>query len=325
LKYIEYYNDYESYSNNDLIRSMSGINEKYGTPEILKNIFDDVFKLLKNMIGGNISDDMINLNSSYTTIDNKVINFKKNISIQIKHSDRNDIYSRSGMDSIYFEFNFNSYGEKELRKILLHELLHIYEIYFRMENNKNSLQWSLNSELNNIRTKYQYDNFLSILIYHIYLSYDHEINARVCETYMVLMDLMINDKNMLLDELKSTSAWKYKDILSKFEIKNVNYNNLFLFFKEFNSIIHNKHKVNNNIFRIPNNIKDCKLILNEWKVLFKKKSKYFEQKLIKVVDDVIFDVDMLNITTIDEFSNFKIDYPIDLLRESKIRKLQREK
>lgn len=318
MKYIECYAEYESSSNNDLIRSISGINKKYGTPEILKKIFDDVFSLLKNMIGSNKSNDSIDLDSSYTSSDGKNFNFKRSITIQIKNSNRNDIYSRSGMDNIYLEFNFSSYDEKELRKILFHELLHIYEIYFRMKNNKNSLQWSLNSELNKIRNKYQYDNFISILIYGIYLTYDHEINARVCETYMVLMDLMINDKNVLLDELKNTSAWKYKEILSKFEIKNVNYNNLFLFFTEFNTII-------NNIFRIPGNIKECKLILNEWKILFKKKSKYFEQKLIKVVDDVIFDVDMLNNTTIDEFSNFKIEYPINLLRESKIRKLQREK
>jgi hypothetical protein len=64
--------------------------------------------------------------------------------------------------------------------------------------------------------------------------------------------------------------------------------------------------------------------LKEWKKLFVKKSKNFEEKLKKVVDDVIFDVNMIQRTTINEFDDFRIEYPIELIRESKIRKLLRE-
>ena len=325
MKHIENYSEYLSFSNNDIIKNISRINEKFGTPQILKDVFKDLWILISKMISTETTSDNIKLESDYTTVDGKHLKFSKNIKINIKNKNSVDIYSKSSPDTIYLEFDFTLYDDKELKKIIFHELLHIYEIFFRMKNNKNSLQWSLNSILNEIRDKYESENFLSILIYHIYLSYDHEINARVCETYMFLMDLMSQDKSEILKELKNTSAWKYKDVLSNFEVKGVNYNNLLLFLKDFNSKVNEKHKVNNRIFRIPYDIKESKTILKEWIILFKKKSKYFEEKLIKVIDDVIFDVNMINNTKIDEFNNFKIIYPVDLIRESKIRKILREK
>jgi hypothetical protein len=324
MKNIDSYEDCSSSSYNYIIRNISRVNEKFGTPQILKEIFKDLLELVNKMISNKKTDDFIELKGEYTTVDNKYLKFDKTIKITIQDKKRLDIYSRSTSDSIYLELNFQSHDDRELKRVLFHELLHIYEIFFRMENNKKSLQWSLNSILNDIRDKYEGDNFLSILIYYIYLSYDHEINARVCETYMILMDLMSTNKSEILEELKNTNAWKYKNMLSNFEIKNVNYNNLFVFLKDFNSKVNEKQKINNRIFQIPNNIKDSKSILKEWKILFKKKSKYFESKLIKVVDDVVFDVNMINNTKIDEFNNFEIIYPIELIRESKIRKVLRE-
>ena len=324
MKYINDFDEYESSSNNDLIRRISGINERFGTPQILKPMFDKVFKLINNMISNNLNKDKIHLNGSYTSPDGKIFEFDKIVSIEIHNNNRIDIYSKSTKDNILFKFNFESYNIQELKKVILHELLHIYEIYFRIKNNKTSLQWSLNKILSDISDDFVSDNFLDNLIYMIYLSFDHEIGARVCETYMVLIDLMIDDKNILMNELKETTAWKYKKQLSEFAVENVNYNNLFLFFEKYNSSINEKYSLNNKIFKIPANIKDSKIILKEYLRIFKKKSKKFEDKLIKVVDDVLFDVEMINKSTINEFSNFEITYPVDLLRESKIRKLFRE-
>lgn len=318
------FDEYQSSSNNDLIRRISGINERFGTPQILKPMFDKVFQLINNMISNNLNKDKIHLNGSYTSPDGKIFEFDKIVSIEIYNNNRIDIYSKSTKDNILFKFNFESYNIKELKKVILHELLHIYEIYFRIKNEKKSLQWFLNKVLIDISDDFTSDNFLDNLIYMIYLSFDHEIGARVCETYMVLIDLMIDDKEILLNELKETTAWKYKTQLSDFVVNNVNYNNLFLFFKKYNSLINERYSLNNKIFRIPNDIKDTKVILKEYLQIFKKKSKKFEDKLIKVVDDVLFDVEMINKSTINEFSNFEIIYPTDLLRESKIRKLFRE-
>jgi predicted metal-dependent hydrolase len=324
MKYVNNFDEYQSSSNNDLIRRISGINERFGTPQILKPMFDKVFQLINNMISNNLNKDKIHLNGSYISPDGKIFEFDKIISIEIYNNNRIDIYSKSTKDNILFKFNFESYSIKELKKVILHELLHIYEIYFRIKNEKNSLQWSLNKILSDISDDFVSDNFLDNLIYMIYLSFDHEIGARVCETYMVLIDLMIDDKEILMNELKETTAWKYKKQLSDFVVNNVNYNNLFLFFENYNSSINKKHSLNNKIFRVPTNIKDTKVILKEYLRIFKKKSKKFEDKLIKVVDDVLFDVEMINKSTINEFSNFEITYPTDLLRESKIRKLFRE-
>ena len=322
--YVNNFDEYQSSSNNDLIRRISGINEIFGTPQILKPMFDKIFQLINNMISNNLNKDKIHLNGSYTSPDGKIFEFDKIIVVEILNNNRSDIYSKSTKDNILFKFNFESYNIKELKKVILHELLHIYEIYFRIKNEKTSLQWSLNKILSDISDHFVSDNFLDNLIYMIYLSFDHEIGARVCETYMVLIDLMIDDKEILMNELKETTAWKYKIQLSDFVVNNVNYNNLFLFFENYNSLINEKHSLNNKIFRVPTNIKDTKVILKEYLRIFKKKSKKFEDKLIKVVDDVLFDVEMINKSTINEFSNFEITYPTDLLRESKIRKLLRE-
>ena len=318
------FDEYQSSSNNDLIRRISGINERFGTPQILKPMYDKVLKRIHNMISNNINKDKIHLNGSYTSPDGKIFEFDKIISIEIYNDNRIDIYSKWTKDNILFKFNFESYNIKELKKVILQELLHIYDIYFRIKNEKNSLQWFLNKILIDISDDFTSDNFLDNLIYMIYLSFDHEIGARVCETYMVLIDLMIDDKELLLNELKETTAWKYKKQLSDFVAINVNYDNLFLFFQKYNSLINERYSLNNKIFRIPNNIKDTKLILKEYLRIFKKKSKKFEDKLLKVIDDVLFDVEMINKSTINEFSNFEIIYPVDLLRESKIRKLFRE-
>jgi hypothetical protein len=209
---------------------------------------------------------------------------------------------------------------------LLHELLHIYEIYFRIKEDKKSLQWSIGKIIQDIRNKYVDDKFISDLWYAIYLSFNHEIGARVCETYTVLMDLMICDKKKLLDELSKTTAWKYKDYLKNWKVKHdIDYNLLLAFLTELNTEISKKFELNNKVFRIPLNEKDCDLIIKEWLVIFKKKSKYFEDKLIKVIDDVIFDVTMINGSTIKiENVNFINIYKKDLLRESKLNKLDRE-
>lgn len=326
MDYVNNYNEYISSSNNDLIKKISKINERFGTPNILKNLFKDLWVGINNMINNNISEKFFKLNEEYINIDKKIYKFEKNLKISISYKNRSDIYSKSSHNSIYLEFDKNSYNENELRKIIFHELLHIYEIFFRMKENKSSKNWSINIILNNIRDKYESDNFLSIFIYFIYLSFDHEINARICETYMVLMDLFSNDENYLLNELENTSAWKYKNMLNNFELKGVNYNNIFLFLKEFNSEINKKiPKIINKLFRIPKDIKESEKILKEWKILFKNKSIYFEKKLIKVVDDVIFDINMINNSKIDEFNNFEITFPVELLRESRIRKILREK
>ena len=67
--------------------------------------------------------------------------------------------------------------------------MHIYEIYKRITKNvKKDIQWALSNELMKIRVKYINNEFLSDFIYLIYTSLDHEIGARVAETYILLIE-----------------------------------------------------------------------------------------------------------------------------------------
>ena len=86
-------------------------------------------------------------------------------------------------------FDFDNFDGVELKRVLLHELLHIYEIYKRITKNvKKDIQWALSNELMKIRVKYINNEFLSDFIYLIYTSLDHEIGARVAETYILLIE-----------------------------------------------------------------------------------------------------------------------------------------
>ena len=77
MKYVNNIDEYQSSSNNDLIRRISGINERFGTPKILKPMFDKVFQLIDKMISNNLNKDKIHLNGSYTSPDGKIFEFDK--------------------------------------------------------------------------------------------------------------------------------------------------------------------------------------------------------------------------------------------------------
>lgn len=322
MKQILDYSDYITTNHAELDRDMSGINEKYGIPQIVKNIFKELLKEVDSMISYNILNKKISFNEFYKSNDNKKFNFNGDLDIKINKSNRNDIYGISSPMKIELYFNFDSYDKVELKRVLLHEILHVYEISNRMKNDSSSLQWSISKTLMSIRDKYKSDKFISDLIYNIYISFDHEIGARVCETYIVLMEFMSTDKDLLNSELKNTKAWYYKKMLTNLKTDSINYQNLLNFFIEFNGLISNKFELNNKVFRIPNDTKNCKSILKEWLSIFNKKSKYFERKLLKVIDEVILDVNMLNNTSIKE--NFEIVYNKELYRDYRIRKILRK-
>jgi hypothetical protein len=230
--------------------------------------------------------------------------------------------------NIYLDIN--NFNKKELKKCLLHELLHIFEFYNRYKKkSKKDIQWKINQHLIDLRKKY-IDVFIQDFIYHIYLSFDHEINARVSETYIVLMEdsLLSSD---LMRELEKTSAWKYKEYLKNFNYNNykINYELLKDFFIELNTYIKKYSIKNFNIHTIPNSEKDCDFLLKKYKKYFNKKSKYMENKLIKLLKEVENDLKLIDSyhVVIDETKNFSEKYVTifdkNLKRKSKIFKFNR--
>ncbi len=219
----------------------------------------------------------------------------KDINIKLFNKDIIDVRGVSKPYSIELHFNFSTINYYSLSRVVYHELLHIYEIINRIENNsKYKLQWDINNILKKIESNYLDDPFISELCYLIYQSFDHEINARVSDVYPFLISLNISDKNLLFDYLVKTKSWEYMTILENWKPnwEIVNFNNLINFISEFNSYVLLRFKdLNFNVYNIPKNGKEDRKIIKDWSILFKKKSKRFKNKLIRVIDEVINDID----------------------------------
>jgi len=298
MKHIINYNKY----NTGNPYEDSFLNEGKGIPNTLKWIVDDII-------------NNIDLKKSYNNDITESDFMLKNLTINYNNKERNDIYAYAsfGIYSTEYErgvFNeylknskieiyliFDNYDILDLKRVILHELLHIYEIYQRCKNKSNKdLDWFVNNEIMKIRKKYADDNFLSNLMYIIYLSNKQEINARVAETYTILIDDRNNDKNYLLDKLKKTQSWQKMLEIKNFNYKNykIDFNKCEVFFTELNNIVNKKLIKHFKIYEIPKSEKDIITILNNYQILFNKRTKYFENKLTKIIDEVILDINRLD-------------------------------
>jgi len=275
--------------------------EGKGIPNILKNIYDGIYD--------DISKDFSKI-QKYTIdeIDLKI----RVLSVECHNIDTTGTCvgnSVTGLieqkflisPKIDLSFNFNENNEEEIKRVILHELLHIYEIYQRIINDsKKQLQWQTNI-LQNLREKYKNDDFLSDLILIIYLTSDQEIGARITETYNILINERTDNINKLINILNSSASTQRIKEIKKFitSIKEykIDYNRCTEFFKEFNSLV--KTDKTFNIFSIPENNKDVDKIIKNYLILFDKKIKYFRQKLLKLIDEVVIDVKNLKSSTIE--------------------------
>ncbi len=268
---------------------MIPINEGRGIPNILKEIINDVYDKVLYQIENPSS--LISLDYNYDKFN------IKNLYISTNNEKRKEIYAVSKFSifggeylkspSIYIYLDVNNFNKLDLKRVILHELLHIYEIFNRIKNKtKKDIQWGLNNSLLKLRDKYT-NSDISDFIYMIYLSLDHEINARVAETYIILMDQNTDNRANLLKELKNTSAWKYKEYLSDYNIDV----DISEFLNDLSNEMLKKYDNNFKIFK-KNDTK-------YWIKLFKKKSKQFESKLLKIIYEVINDVNMLNSSYVD--------------------------
>jgi hypothetical protein len=280
----------------------SFLNEGKGIPNTLKWIIDDIIH-------------NINLNESYSDDIEESDFMLKNLTINYINRQRKDIYAYSqfGIYSPVYDrgiFNnylinskidiyldFNDYDILDLKRVILHELLHIYEIFQRCNNKTDKdLDWFVNNEIMKIRKKYINDGFLSEFIYILYLINKHEINARVAETYTILIDDRNDNRQYLLDKLMVTQSWiKMKEIEDfKYTKYDIDFNRCKEFFIELNNIVNKRSNKHFKIYNIPNDDKDIITILKNYQTQFKKKTKYFKEKLYKIVDEVILDINRLN-------------------------------
>ncbi|NPV13289.1 MAG: hypothetical protein HPY57_16130 [Ignavibacteria bacterium] len=292
MKNIINYNKYHTGFDEPLIKEGKGI------PHILKWIVDEIIENLNNFKTFSIDIDETDLKL-------------KNLTVKYNNSERINIYAytKFGIFSPKYErgnfenylnsptieifLDYDNYNLIDLKRVILHELLHIYEIYQRFNNKTTKdLEWFLNNELIKIRRKYMDDKFLNDFIFILYLSSNQEINARVAETYSILLEKRTTQKDILQDTLYKSNAWSQLEKIKKFNYKdyNIDYNRCIEFFTEISTIVTPKLKQDFIIFNIPHNNKDITNILKKYKTLFNKKSKKFENKLIKIIEEVIFDI-----------------------------------
>jgi len=257
----------------------------------------NTIKIFTNIIYNKLQK---NVNDYVIDIDENDIKLK-NLKIILKDTEELTYYSNCTfgdfknnmlIDSeIFIKFNFNNWNENEIKRIITHELIHIYEIYKRiMSKSKIGLQWKLIKRIQEIRNKYNADDFIHDLCLLIYYTSDQELNAIVAQVYPILYSLDSYDKTILYDELLKTKSYEILSIMKNFNYKNykIDYSRLIDFFIELNSVIDaNKIFI---LFNIPKNIKDCDVILNKYQKLFYKKYIYLEEKLNKIIEEVIIDV-----------------------------------
>jgi hypothetical protein len=287
MKYLNYIDTKDPF--------MKPINEGRGVPNVLKEILDILFKKALESIK----------NPSPISMDFSYQNFNvKNLYLSFKNVKRNEIYAYATFGiyslgylkspSINIELDFSNFSELDLKRVILHELLHIYEVFNRIKGGtKRDIQWGLGKSLMNIRDKYRGDRFISDLIYLIYISLDHEINSRVCETYIILMELKSSDRKILIEELEKSSAWKYKNYLRDFKTDNydIDVERLSDFLRDLSQNILKKYSINFNLYKNPS--------VGNWISLFRKKSRYFENKLMKLIDEVVNDIEMISTSYVD--------------------------
>lgn len=314
--------DYSKYTTENplMVVDRDILYESRGIPNILKEISANIYNDVK-------SDNIKH------TYDYDLENFNVSLYVEIFNSDISEIYAKTTFgiyssgklkgSNIHIYLDKKNHSEIELKRVITHELLHVYEVFNRIKGGtKKDLQFGLNNVLIKIRNKYKSES-IKELIFLIYLSLDQEINARVSETYTILIENRTDNKDILTSKLKETSAWKYSEKLLNFDSKKLKYDDELLnFFIELNIEVLKKYKnLNFNIYKIPSKLQDAKKIVKSWNIIFKKKGNHFQEKLLKIVDEVINDVKLIESAHID--SKYLLKFDKFLLRESNINKLLR--
>jgi hypothetical protein len=203
---------------------------------------------------------------------------------------KNDILIGS---EILIRFNFDDWNISEIKRVITHELIHIYEIYKRVKkNSKVGLQWILIKKIQELRNDYNDDYFIHDLCLLIYYTSDQELNAIVAQVYPILYSLDSSDKDILYNKLLKTKSYEILFNMKNFNYKNykIDYDRLLEFFIDLNTTMKNVSDKDFILFKIPTNINECDKILKKYQKLFIKKSLYLEKKLNKIIDEVINDV-----------------------------------
>ena len=254
------------------------ITESLGVSNIVKSII----KNIKIETGNQIIDLnpylplILNLNIkhnfSYSGSCNGNINYKEIINSKFENITINII-----LDDIKFD-------KEKIREDLYHELTHLYELYKinRIINNdwhklSNIIEFKI--EKTNIGV---FKYFLDI----IYISFDHEIRARIASLY----DYLITHDNTITSLKQSYAYKKYLELkdFDYYQIINFYKNNNFLnILIEFVNLLNIKFGKKTSI----NNETDLIKYFQKWKFHFNDSAKKYYRKMLKITSEVKKDLD----------------------------------
>ena len=273
------------------------INESKGISNFIKKIsneiISEIYKNYKSFDHKISVSEMKLINNIYINI----INIKSNYNSKFYVSDNNDI-----LNNLCIEFDIplkNNLDIHYFHEIIIHEITHLYEFYNIVQNERNFPLYN-NIKKSLVKTIRQ-DNF-DIFSYFrnlVYLSLDNELNARVAQTYQLLKSKNINNKEQLLNILKTTHIWKKFKEIENFNPKKYTSDLVEILGLDLTLILINEFndelRKNSITFSFISNVNDKNDIIkyfNSWNKRFKYKLKKHLLKLDTIIDEVIKDNDI---------------------------------
>jgi hypothetical protein len=290
------------------------INEKLGTPNVIKEIIDSNYNDIILIIN-NKNDSLLSIN----------VNVKKlicNISLEINFSNTNlsffDVYNtlRTGFKNCRIVINTTiNNSEENIIKSITHELTHLYELY-HTKNRLKSIIWKSSLEFFDYKKfeipldpiKYFYDLF--------YLALPNEIRARVSSIgiYLDLVKTKNNTEEFVNYYFYNSKEWGYYLMLKNFnykeyieelknmkELKDCEIDGIILLFQKFNSLFHIKYEINNE--------KDIIEYFKKYEKFFHIVAERYKNKMLKILSSKI--LEKINFKILDYYS-FEKYYDLDI-------------
>lgn len=273
---------------------LNNINESNGTPDILKEVINDISNDIDKIISSKVSDNII-LDIDKSKLINNINIFLKcklviNINFTNKNSYNGDINFLTCVESEFKNCIINLYtpiniDKSKLYKSLLHELTHLYELYQIKDLYYNS-GWIKSKNL------FIYDK-LSIdvkLVQYFrdlyYISLPHEIRSTISSIDIFLKCQTNKDFNFLKKELDKTTEWNRFLNLKDFNPKKYTNDLLTHLSDDFVFQIFNIFNKINGIKSTINNKQDLLNYFKNWNRYFNDVSKKMYKNIIKKIYEV---------------------------------------
>ena len=220
---------------------------------------------------------------------------KRNLTINFEFNDINkytgDINYQSIIDNDFKNCIINIFLPLDSKinlsiSALSHELFHLYEL-FQIKKIFKKTKWQHTTDLIDLEKMdlYKY-NSIKYFKNLIYLSLPHEINARIASMHFYLLGFKSNDKEFLLNKLKTTKEYNYFNMLNNFDdnyyldflIKEIGLDSAINIFNFLNIILKIKYTISN--------INDLKKYFEKMKKYFMDLMKYYNKKITRILYDI---------------------------------------